>query len=54
MVTRFTTTGEGADVQDPGRTNSQRAMERGATKKWLDGMKADTDKEVAAAMHKVK
>lgn len=54
MVTRFTTTGEGAAVEDPGRTNSQHAMERGATRKWLDGMKADTDKEVTAAMRKVK
>jgi hypothetical protein len=41
-------------VQDPGRANSERAIERGTNKKWLDGMKANADMEVAEAMRKVK
>jgi hypothetical protein len=54
MVTRFTTKGDRAPVQDQGRANSERAIERGTNKKWLDGMEADADMEVAEAMRKVK
>lgn len=54
MVTHYTTNGDGAAVQDPGRVNSERTIERSNTKKWLDAMKADTDKEVAFALGKLK
>jgi hypothetical protein len=54
MVTRYTTNGDGAAVQDPGRVNSERIIERGNTKKWLEAMKADADKEVAFALRKLK
>jgi len=54
MVLRYTTKGDGAPIHDPGRANSERTIEKGANKKWLDGMKADADTEVTEAMRKLK
>lgn len=54
MVTRYTTKGDGAAVQDPGRANSERAIERANGKKWLDGMVADSHAGVDAVMKKLK
>lgn len=54
MVTRYTTMGDGGAVQDPGRANSERAIERANGKKWMDGIVADSNADVDAIMKKLK
>ena len=54
MVTRYTTKGDGAAVQDPSRANSERAIERANAKKWMDDVVADSNAEVDAIMKRLK
>jgi hypothetical protein len=53
MVTRYTTKGDGAAVQDPGRANSERAMGRRNIKKWMDDILADSNGDADAALKKM-
>jgi hypothetical protein len=53
MVTRYTTKGDGAAVQDPGRANSERAIQGRNTKKWMDGIMEDSDGELDALIKKL-
>jgi hypothetical protein len=53
MVTRYTTKGDGAAVQDPGRQNSERAIERGKNKTFLDGIVEDSNEAVDALIKKL-
>jgi hypothetical protein len=54
MVSRNTITEKGAAAYDPGRVNSERTIEKGSSKKWMDGMKEDSDKGLDAAMKHLK
>lgn len=54
MVTRYTTKGDGAAVQDLGRANSERVIEKANGKKWMDGIVADSNADVDAIMKKLK
>jgi hypothetical protein len=54
MVSRNTTTEKRAAAHDEGRINSKRTMEKGSSKKWMDGMNEDSDKELDAAMKHLK
>jgi hypothetical protein len=53
MVTPYTTKGDGAAVQDPGRQNSERAIERGKNKKFMDSIMEDSDGAVDALIKKL-
>ena len=53
MVTRYTTKGDGAAVQDPGRANSERAINGRNTKKWMESIIEDSDGEVDALIKKL-
>lgn len=53
MVTRYTTKGDGAAVQDPGRANSERAIHGRNTKKWMESVIEDSDGEVDALIKKL-
>ena len=53
MVTRYTTKGDGAAVQDPGRANSERAIQGRNTKKWMDGIMEDSDGELDSLISKL-
>ncbi|GAB7326784.1 hypothetical protein MBLNU13_g10726t2 [Cladosporium sp. NU13] len=53
MVARYTTKGDGAAVQDPGRANSQRAIHGRNTKKWMEGILDDSDGELDALISKL-
>ena len=53
MVTRYTTKGDGAAVQIPGRANSERAIQGRNTKKWMDGIVDDSDGELDALISKL-
>ena len=52
MVTRYTTKENDAAAHDTGRANSERAIERGTNKKWMESIKLDSDGEVDATMKK--
>lgn len=54
MVTRYTINKTGEAAYDAGRVNSERTIERGSNKKWLDGMKTGSDTEADEAMRNLK
>jgi hypothetical protein len=53
MVTRYATKGDRAAVQDPGRQNSERAIERGKNKKFMDSIVEDSNEAVDALINKL-